>query len=693
MKSKSLKGRYAFIIAVLIIAVAVFVSRLVQWQVLQSDYYDEIAMTSTSYTVPTNAVRGEIYDVNGVDLAVNVTGYNVVINKLYMPDENLNGAIARLVDIMGKCGEKWIDELPIVVDKNGNYQFDEKKQDEIEELKSKDNLNMNSYSTADECMNKLAEKYECKDYGKKQQRDIISVRYNMQRTLYGSSKPYTFAEGINERTMAVIAENMQDVKGVSVESSPVRTYTNGTAAPHIVGVTGLISEKEYSELEDKGYSYTDEIGKSGVESAFESYLRGSSGSKTYDVSSDGTVSVIDSQTAKPGNSLYLTIDARYQLLAEKALKEAVDDANAYAKDIGDEKMGGDCRGAAVVVLNVKDFSVLCAASYPYYDLSKYYDDYDKLSNDKNQPLFDRAFNGALAPGSTLKPMVASAALQEHAITTDKKIECNGVYTTGGLKLWCMGYHNEINMYEAIEKSCNVFFAETGRLLGIENIELYAKRCGLGVETGVEIMESEGTLAGPEYSKKMGSDWYDSFVSPAAIGQSDNQFTPLQLATYAATLANNGKRLKTHVVDKITTYSGDKTVYKTEPVVVDDMGVSLDNLKEVQKAMNMAANSYEALGDFDIKVAGKTGTAENTGSDHANFICYAPYEKPEIAIGVMVEHGARTTVAVNVAKKIMDAYFHGEGLSDIPKTNKDGTVGTKQSRKNGDSSEESSKSDE
>ena len=197
MKSKSLKGRYAFIIAVLIIAVAVFVSRLVQWQVLQSDYYDEIAMTSTSYTVPTNAVRGEIYDVNGVDLAVNVTGYNVVINKLYMPDENLNGAIARLVDIMGKCGEKWIDELPIVVDKNGNYQFDEKKQDEIEELKSKDNLNMNSYSTADECMNKLAEKYECKDYGKKQQRDIISVRYNMQRTLYGSSKPYTFAEGIN----------------------------------------------------------------------------------------------------------------------------------------------------------------------------------------------------------------------------------------------------------------------------------------------------------------------------------------------------------------------------------------------------------------------------------------------------------------------------------------------------------------
>ena len=687
MNSISLKGRYAFIITILLIAAAVFVTRLVKWQIFQSDYYDQISMTSTSYTVTTDALRGEIYDVNGADLAVNVTSYRVVISKLYMPDEQLNRSIVRLIEIMDQCNEKWIDELPIKIDKNGNYQFDEKKQDEIDELKNKDNLNMNPYSTADECMAKLVEKYECENYDKKQQRNIISVRYNMRKMMYDNSNPYVFADGISEKTMAVIAENMQDVKGVEVESAAVRTYTNGTIAPHIVGITGLISEEEYNELKSKGYGYTDRVGKSGIESAFESYLRGSSGSKTYEVNSDGTVDMIASQAAEPGDCVYLTIDARYQKVAQKALKEAVEEANANAELTGEEKSGEDCVGAAAVVLNVEDFSVLCAVSYPSYDLSKYYDDYTKLSANKSLPLFDRAFNGALAPGSTFKPMVASAALEEHAISADTHIDCEGVYTTGGLKLWCMSYHGGIDMYEAIEKSCNVYFAETGRLLGIENIDKYAKCCGLGVKTGVEINESSGTLAGPEYSKEMGSDWYDSFDSTAAIGQPDNQFTPLQLATYAATLANNGKRLKTHVVDKITTYSGDEVVYQYEPVEADDMGVSLDNLKKVQKAMNMAANSYEALSDFDIQIAGKTGTAENNGSDHANFICYAPYDHPKIAIAVMVEHGGKSSVAVNAAKKILNAYFHGKGLTDIPKTNKDGTVGVPVSAENSEESKE------
>ncbi len=687
MKPKSLKGRYAFVLTVMLIASALLVSRLVKWQVIQSDYYDDIAMTSTSYTVTTDALRGEIYDVNGVDLAVNVTGYRVVFNQLYIKEDELNDAIIRLLDIMEQCREKWIDELPITVDKNGGYTFDTKKQDKIDDLKSKDNLNMNPYSTAEECMVKLAEKYDCQQLDKDRQRNVVSVRYNMEQNWFSYSQPYIFAEGVSEQTMAVIEENMQDIKGVSTQSTAVRTYTNGTVAPHIVGVTGLISEEEYNELKNKGYGYTDRLGKNGVESAFEKYLRGEPGSLTYDVSADGTVSVIDTKAASPGNSVWLTIDARYQKVAQKALQEAVKEANDYSKLMHDPKKGGDCIGAAVVVLNVKDFSVLCAASYPSYDLSKYYDDYTKLASDEKLPLFDRAFNGALAPGSTYKPMVASAALEEGVIEPDTHINCRGIYTKGGLKLWCMSYHNDIDMYTAIEKSCNIYFAETGRLLGIDNIDRYAKRCGLGVKTGVEINESSGTLAGPEYSKLMGSEWYDILSAPAAIGQSDNQFTPLQLAAYAATIANNGTRLKTHVVDKVTTYSGDDVVYESKPVEADNMGVSIDHLKEVQKAMNMAANSYEALQDFDIPIAGKTGTAENNGSDHANFICYAPYDDPQIAIGVMVEHGAQSSVAINVAKKIMNAYFHGKGLSDIPKTNKDGTVGVSAANKDSSSQED------
>ena len=221
----------------------------------------------------------------------------------------------------------------------------------------------------------------------------------------------------------------------------------------------------------------------------------------------------------------------------------------------------------------------------------------------------------------------------------------------------MHIHGSLNMYEGIRESCNVFFAETARLLGIEKMNTYSKRCGLGVKTGVETGESSGTLAGPEYSELMGSEWYETSVSPAGIGQSDNQFTPLQLATYAATLANNGVRLKTHVVDKITDFSGNKVIYQSKAEVVDNMGVSEENLTEVRKGMNMATNSYDSLTGFPMQIAGKTGTAENAGSDHANFICYAPYDDPQIAIAVMVEHGAKSYVAVNVAKKIMNDYFN------------------------------------
>lgn len=656
MENKVGKWRYVLIIIIALIILAVYCARLIQWQIFQKNYYEDIALTSTEYTVKTDAIRGEIYDKNGVPLAINKSGYKVVINKIYMPDDELNENIIKLVSLIESCKGKWIDELPIKVDSKGNYYFDKNKSDEIDELKSKDNLNMNPYSTAAECMLKLVEKYECDKYGKKEQRNIISVRYNMDRLGYSRSNPYVFADNIDQHTMSVISENMQSVQGIETQSTAVRVYENGSVAPHMVGVTGLISEEEYAEMKNKGYAYNDRIGKSGIERAYEKELRGSEGGITYEISADGGISVKDTVESKPGNSVYLTIDANMQKTAQKALKEAVSEVQAAAKEAGGKNNGEDCKGAAVVMLDVSDFSVICAANYPSYNLNKYYDDYEKLASDESIPLFDRAFMGALAPGSTFKPMVASAALQEKAITTKTHIECQGEYTKNGLHLWCMSYHGSIDMYQGIRDSCNVFFAETARLLGIENMNVYAKRCGLGVKTGVEITESAGTLAGPEYSREMGSEWYPSFVSPAGIGQSDNQFTPLQLATYAATIANDGVRLRTHVVDKVVSYSGSELIYKTEPEVMDNMGVSKTNLKEVQKAMNMATDSYIALDDFEMQIAGKTGTAENSGTDHANFICYAPYDDPKIAIGVMVEHGAKSSVAIDIAKKLMNEYF-------------------------------------
>ena len=576
-----------------------------------------------------------------------------------MPDKRLNDSIVRAVEAVENAGAKWKDTFPIVIDKNGDYAFDGEKSDSVAQLKSKDRLNMNPYSTADECMAILAEKYDCKGYNKKQTRDIASIRYNMENTGYSYTNPYVFADGITESQMLSLSEKLNDIKGISVESYAVRKYENGTTAPHVVGVTGLISAEEYDELKDKGYGYTDIIGKNGIEQAFEKELRGKGGSQTFEMDSKGNVSLLKSTAAVQGNSIHLTIDTRLQKVAQQALADAVKYANDYSRWMGNECMGGDCKGAALVMLDVRDFSVICAASYPTYDLEEYYSDYEKLANDTASPMFDRAFQGALAPGSTFKPVVASAALQEKKITTDTYIDCEGVYTQNGLKLWCMGYHGWVNMYHAIEDSCNVFFAETGRLLGIDNLQKYAKRCGLGVKTGVETGESSGTLAGPEYSEKMGTQWNEASVSPAAIGQSDNQFTPLQLATYAATIANNGVRLKTHVVDKITTYDGRKTIYQSQPEKVDEMGVSMENLKEVQKAMNMAANAYGIINTFDIQVAAKTGTAENNGSDHSNFICYAPFDKPEIALAVMIEHGTASYTAMSTAYTMLDAYFHSE----------------------------------
>ena len=665
-EQKHSKVRAGVLLTIMIAVLSLFLVRLIQWQVVQSGYYDTLADSTVKYTVRSEALRGEIYDVNGVELAVNLTGYKITLNKVYLKDEELNEIIVRLVQIMEECHEQWIDELPILTDENGRYIFDEEKEDEIRELKSRRNLNMNPYSTASECMVMLAKRYECEDYLPAQQRDIISVRYHMTQTAYSYTQPYTFAEGISANTMAIVTERLNQVKGVAVEATALRQYTNGTTAPHIVGVTGLISQEEYSELKSKGYSYTDRIGKNGIEAAFENELRGASGTKTYEVAADGSVREYESESTKPGNSVYLTLDARLQVVAQDALKAAVKEANDYAKQVDDKTMGADCTGAAVVMLNVKDFSVICAANYPSYDLAKYYDDYTKLATDKKVPLFDRAFMGALTPGSTFKPLVASAALEEKKITVHTSIECNGVYTKGGLKLWCMGFHSHQDLYHAMMNSCNVYFAETGRLLGIESMDTYARRCGLGVKTGVEVLESAGTLAGPEYSELMGSEWYDSFVSQAAIGQSDNQFTPLQLATYAATIANDGKRLRTHVVDRVESYYGSEILYRNQGEPVEEMGVSEKNLREVQKAMHMTAQNYEALQGFSIDMAGKTGTAENSGSDHANFICYAPFDDPQVAIGVMVEHGAKSYVAINVAKKLLSAYFLGEGVKEIPK---------------------------
>lgn len=637
----------------------IYIIRLVDWQIINGEKYLRMSNSGNVYTVTTDAKRGEILDVNGVGLVVNDSGFKIIIDKLYIDKNNENQVIIKLIDIMNTKKEKWIDVLPIYVTSSGTFEFMKDRNSDIEDLKKI--LRLNNYATAQNCMDKMIEKYKCYEYSPEQKRMICSVRYNMTKSGYDASmtSPYTFADNISRELVAIISEKSNELKGVFIRTSDIRKYIDGTIAPHIVGLTGKLSAEEYKKLKDS-YSLDDIIGKSGIEGAMESYLKGKGGKRILETSNEGSViNILESENASPGNTVFLTIDSDIQRAANESLKNNVLNAKKGAKD---------CIGGAVVVLNIKDFSVLAASTYPSYDLEKYVDNssyYNELVTDQiNTPLINRAFSGAFTPGSIYKPIVACAALEEGCITENEKIFCSGKFyyspTNHQYFLKCMGVHRGISVKTALARSCNVFFAETGRRLGITNLNLYSKRFGLGNKTGIELYESSGVLAGPEHSESVGSTWYESATSQAAIGQSDNMFTPLQLAVYTATIANNGNRYKAHIVRKITDYTRQNIILENNPdfpELIENVGISEDNLKIVQEGMRAVATSGTAadFANFRIPIAAKTGTAENSGSDHTTFVCYGPYESPEIAIGVVIEHGKSGIWSKNVARDILNAY--------------------------------------
>lgn len=648
--------RAAFCALFTILIFIAFGIRLFSWQVVDSEEYKEEALSSSSYTMTTEASRGEILDRNGNELVVNDSGYMIIFNKLYMEEDAQNELIYKLIKLMDLRHEEWIDKLPIYLDEKGVYQFKEGNEETIEFIKSKSMLNMNPYSSAEDCMAAFIESYDVdeKKYNKEEIRNIVSVRYNMEFTGYSNSNPYKFATDISRDMIAIVLENSQGFPGVECSSTFVRFYKNGTLAPHLLGSVGAISQNEYNELKSEGYSLNDKIGKSGIESAFEEYLKGTKGEKRITKTSDGAVvEELETVKAVPGNTVYLTLDTKIQEATNKALEK-------YVKQAGKES--GDCIAGAAVMLDVKDFSVLACSSYPSYDLGLYNDDFDYYSDlvkDETMPLFDRALTGSFAPGSIFKPCVAAAALQEGVINENSTVYCSqnyDYYKTDIIK--CLGYHSSISVRDALAKSCNYFFADVGRQLGINKMYIYAEKFGLGVNTGVEVYESTGILAGRDSEV-----WYGGNTCQAAIGQSDNAFTPIQLATYAATIANDGVRLNTHFVDKVTDYSRENVIVdNSTPEVVETVGVSSDNMKIVKEGMRGVVTygtASDIFGNYKVAIAAKTGTAENSGTDHVTFIAYAPYENPEVAVAVVVEHGGKGVYSMSIAKEMLDAYFNGK----------------------------------
>lgn len=685
-------GRTTACVLVVAVFFSIFELQLFNWQIINGEAFEQEALSHRTDAVEINAARGEILDRDGNVLAGNKIVYEVIYNALYMDDSKRNETILEVVDLLKERGEEFRDVLPIGLDDAGNYFFKENMESEIERLKGRDFLNLADYATADDCMRELAKKYRYQGYSKEDTRTVMSVRYSMTKDGFSINDPYVIASDVSSETVGIFGEYGGKWPGIETRVNVNRYYgEDGTLAPHLVGYTWGITGDQLAQAEENGTAYDSEgnisgykandvIGMGGAEAAFEDELRGKRGLESIYTDENGEVTTTaTSILPEQGHTVRLTVNSEMQRVANMSLEKNIKaNKNSGAKD---DRRAHDCKFGAAVAIDVSDFGVLCSSSYPGYDLNKFYTDNDYmtdiLTDEEMRPAFNRALQGIYTPGSIFKPMVALAGLQEGVVSDTQGIyNCEGpngvgVYELADLKLACTGWHGYANVYEALMQSCNCYFCELGMKLGIKRLDAYAEYFGLGEKTGIELYEARGIMTSPqEYRERhteLGEDWTDGNTAQAAIGQADNMFTPIQLATYCATLANNGRRMRTHFLQEVTNYAGDELIRRYEPELLYDAEVRDDVLTVVRNAMALTASdglARSVFGDYPVPVACKTGTAQTSGlkweeggtEENITFIAYAPADAPEIAVAVVLEHGSSGAYAMNVAKDILDYYF-------------------------------------
>lgn len=673
------KNRLYVLITLSVIMAFVLLAATVKLQIVQGEYYKQIASTRTYKTTVVRAPRGEITDRYGRVLAGNKSASSIIIDYNFESEEELNGAIKTLLEIVEECGESYEDSFPVSLSLPYKFRMNEVSGLSLSEEQWKEKYEIDKKASAAKAMDFFAEEYGLSDMAdSNMKRKIIGVRYDMQMRDFSGANPFSFYTDADITMVSKIKENAQSLKTVEIITEPVRAYSDDGIAAHLLGQVDRIYREEYEALKDKNYGMNDKIGKDGLEKYLEDYLRGTDGREGRTVSLKGeTVTLSEDVAAIPGNKAVLSIDADVQLAAEKTLEESVNALyNEGAVNVG---------GGAAVAIDVNTGEVLAMASYPTYDPATFKEDYNSLLENSKNPMFNRAMAGAYPPGSTFKPLTAIAGLEEGVISGNETINCNGPYQAYAPSYtpacWIHndygGSHEYINVSTALEVSCNIFFYETGRRLSIEKLNQYATKFGLGQKTGIELSgESEGVLAGPEYRKSINATWYPGDTIQAAIGQSDNMFTPLQMANYTATIANGGTRYKPHLVKSIMSYDGTQTVAEFGPEVIEQIDISEENLKLVHSGMRAVAEVGSAkvtFGDYEIAVAGKTGTAQSGGNKtpHSWFISFAPYDQPQIAIAVVIEHAGINGLGkhtYNVSKAMYDAYFKTNEPTDYIKSN-------------------------
>ncbi|HOP11409.1 MAG TPA: penicillin-binding transpeptidase domain-containing protein [Oscillospiraceae bacterium] len=663
MGKKTANARMIIIIAITVVLFAVLAGRFAQFQIVETEAIATQAKQSEEKTISVEAARGEITDRYGRVIAGNSMSYSVIIRRGSFPSgsdgEKRIEVILLLCDLLAENGETLSESLPLNSDP-ANPQFLSDRDGDIADLKEL--LDKQPYATAQNCFDALVERYGLEELPASDARKVMGVRYEMEIGAYSSYRQITIAKNISMATITAVREQSELLPGVYIAAVPERTYYMPDIAAHIIGYTGPIYAEEYAELKAQGYALDDEVGKSGIEKMMESYLRGTDGT-TVTNSDDPETTVTKATDPIPGATVVLTIDSDLQKVAQDALAETIQ--NIAAKGNYEGNQGADADAGAAVVIEVDTGEVLAAANYPTYSLDDLLNDYNSVLNAENQPLYNRAFQGTYPPGSTYKPLVALAALETGTITVNTKVTCTHIYTYyEDYQPKCLGTHGPISLEHALAVSCNFYFFEVGRLTTIQVIENYAKSFGFGEKTGIGLPESSGIVAGITYRSSIGEVWVPGDTLQAAIGQSDNLFTPLQLANYIATICSGGIRYQPRIVKQVVSKDGTETLVADEPVVAGTVELDPKNISSVMKGMlsvTLDGTGAGVFGDYPIKVGGKTGSAEvSSGSPNAVFVAFAPYDDPQIAVAIVIEHGWHGGEAANVAKAIFDAYFFPDG---------------------------------
>ena len=671
IKKEHTNFRFNILTIIVYIIGTILIMKLFELQIIKGASYRELSNTRLSRESILEASRGEILDRSGNILATTTSSFNIEMYKTKSDDEALNESILKLVNLFEQNQIKYPNNFPV----NDDCTVYLQEGDTLKKWLAKYKLAENT--SVEDTISYFAKKYEIKNKDIKETRKIISIRYEMTTKGYSSTKPLSLAENVSREIVAQISERNLEFPGVTITTKSSRKYNYGSLASHILGYIGKINEKEYNEAQDV-YENDDYVGRTGIEAMFENYLRGKKGKEEIEMSVDGTVTG-ETVTKQPeqGSTVVLTIDSKLQEVAENALKNNIEKIRN-----GGFSSRYDAKGGCVAVIDVHSGEILAMASYPDYDPNSWVGgisvaDYNKIK--ENNALFNKAISGSYAPGSIFKMVTALAGLETGVISTTEKINDTGIYTKyKDYQPRCWYYnnyhrgHGYLNVSGAIEKSCNFFFYETGNRMGIEALDRYAKYFGLGKKTGIELpSETAGTLASPEAAKKSNEVWSAGQTLQAAIGQSYNSFSPIQLVKYIGMVANGGNKINPTIVKRILNADGTESSrseinqYVKEKLGLQDddtenLSFSKQNIDAVLEGMRSVTEeggtASSVFKNFNIEGGGKTGSAEAGQKVNAGFAGFAPFNDPEIAVGVMVENGGHGFYTAEVAREIIAEYF-------------------------------------